>query len=424
MLFGARVIIAAFVAGQYVPGAGLTFAKLVAVTALPLGLFLMGHLRISRGLIGFAGLFALASTAGIVASRVNVNDGVLRALFEIGVGLAGALSLYTALTAATGMLNFFARLWVAGGVLTALLCVVQSIGAAPLLVVSEDALAERETGVAGFVRGTGLHSDPNFAATVLAIAFAFALLYVNRFRLVVLLVIAIGIVGTFSRMGIIVILVMWLTSPVVMALAKGNAAFPGLRRMASILLATSALSTVAWISAPADIRQYAAERGDDGIAAVQTLTGWGPGYAETVRTSVNPSSGEVRAQLAQFGVDLAHEQWPLGVGLGRLPAAIRERTVIANVSLHNNYLEIIATGGLLGVMLLGLYVVRMGAAIAVRSEALWRFRAALIFLSIASAIVWYFLTVTSNALFWLPLVLALAYQHAAQMNTRADLASD
>jgi hypothetical protein len=119
----------------------------------------------------------------------------------------GALALYTALALDTEGIERLGKVWIRYGLVTSVVCVFQSLSIVPLFTVSSTDLFAREA-VGDFYRAVGFKFDPNFQALMLVIASVFVIAFVRRGvqTFLCLALIFIGILSTFSRMGLLMFL--------------------------------------------------------------------------------------------------------------------------------------------------------------------------------------------------------------------------
>lgn len=274
---------------------------------------------------------------------------------------------------------------------------------------TDDLLARRET-VAGLWRATGFKLDPNFAAMVLVVGLAFTCV-VRRFqwRLVFTLAILGGIVATMSRMGIIVgaLLIIVGLAPVpsrdpVKALFKRLA-------VAGVLVAGIA---VLYQSSQGLVRSYI----DNRLVDLQ----FGLGGLLTGDAGISSvGSATERSLLLEGTLEVVRQQPFFGVGPQNLQLLMYGITGVSGKGAHNTYLELLAIGGLFGAFALLAYVGFTWAALrrarsAAPHSGMWAPVRAVRLACLAMAMMALVLTVSYNAILWLPLALALASDELAR----------
>lgn len=409
---GIWIVIVVFVVAQFVEvslfsigNIPITLQKALAAVLYPFSAILMGRIRVSRYMVLFALALLVSYTIAFLANAYLPPEAG-SAFIVILVGFAGATVLYTALTL-NGEKGFrrLAYTWLTFSVITALITVLQAVGVFPFLTVPEEHLQFRETGV-GLYRGVGLKFDPNFQALMLVIGLAFALSYVSTAwrRFVVVSVILLGIIGTFSRMGLILAVLLIIANPVVRALNGRRGFARALVNVAVLILVVSVMGFALHVWAPPSVSEYLGRRFAevwDGLIIL--VSGNSASSAEHL------SSAETRALLAKAALTLALQNWTVGVGAYQTDRVIFEYVGIDNVA-HNTYLELFLIGGIWGILSVLCYVV-------IVLRGLWgggncQFvavqRNTLLTLTLAFAFAGMFLSLTYNSIIWLPIAIALA----------------
>ena len=317
----------------------VTVPKLGALAALGTALF-SGVFKMHRGVVATGTLLVLSLTVAHIADTPPVGlelSTVLTAALSVLAGLAlfGALSQDPVRGA-----KLFNQVLISSSAITAVLIVLQSLELIPLVTVPVEDL-ERRIVDTGAVRATGLKYDPNFAALLLCMG-----LGASRARhsnpLISALILA-GIVLTYSRMGIILALIVmaaayWLAN-------RSRSAADGLVRFAGLALAFIALVTVTAALLGTDTRALYGDRFRDLNSAYGVL---GSGNASLSSLT----SGEERALLNRAGIDLFLSNPLTGVGAGNVEPAMTAYGLRPK-AVHNTYIELAATGGLFGLALIG-----------------------------------------------------------------------
>jgi len=381
----------------------ITAQKILATSLFPLSLLLMGRVRINRLLALLALSISFAYSASyLVAFAVRAE--LLSANIVVLIGFAGAMVLYTALTESPGAISVFARIWIGFSVVTALVTFLQTIGLVPLFTVRQEYLAAREV-LGGLYRGVGLKFDPNFQALVLAIGIVSSLHYARRFRAVIIGIILLGVIGTFSRMGLILAIVVLLVTPIVKALERRRGILRAFLRTFVTAVAVTSFALALFSSLPPTVKDYVKERSRDAFFSFQQVIR----ADSTLASGRNRTSGEVRVVLARTALALASENWGWGVGAYQTERLMFESTGIYSVA-HNTYLELFMIGGIWGILcvLLYAYIIIVSIFPRGRSRDVSSERDYLIMLSMLFALAGLFLSLTYNSLIWLPVVVALA----------------
>lgn len=398
---GVRLVLFVFVFSQFVEVNFGTFGsidvslqKLIAVIFYPLSILLMGYFYLNMRMIGFAFLL-LASF--LVAYLGNFSlDYFFSAIMIVLVGLVGAITLYTAfIVGGYKSLKLFALMWIGFSILTSIITILQAVGIFPFLTVPNDLVWMREA-TGSFFRGVGLKFDPNFQALMLAIGFSFILIYVKKeyLKFIFGFVILIGILGTFSRMGwVLVALIIFLN--LVLLKRKRNFLNGG---FLLILLLGIYFTTYGLI--PNFVKDFINARFLDVKDGLVVL------FSGEIPRGIL-SSAVVRALLARASFTLALQNWLTGIGAFRSKDFIYSLTGIMNVA-HNTYLEIFLVGGILGIGVLIAYVkIILDGFLYVNKTSLVSEKKTFITISLVFAITGIFLSLLYNSIFWFPLVLAL-----------------
>ncbi|MHB9145042.1 MAG: O-antigen ligase family protein [Symbiobacteriia bacterium] len=396
----------AFVFAQFVElplaqtnGFVLSVQKVAAITVLPLAVVFMGRLRIPRGILMLAFGLAVGGAAAYLVSGDFLN--ILSVLLSVGTGAIGALVLYTALTAEEDALQLFTEAWVLAAAGSAILTFLQSLKAVPMWFVPLEYQYMRDTPF-GLLRGVGLRFDPNFQAAVLVIGLAFAQFQSLRYRVVATFMALLGIMATFSRMGLVAATVA-LVLPFAVQL-KGNKKVKSALRLVLVLGLVAGLVGLAYYWGPESLRGYIGQRISETVTAFQDPADI------SVSTQQHLSSAQTRMLLARAAWMLIIRNWYVGVGGNGTRDAIF-RVLGKNNVAHNTYLELMLTGGIWGAVTIAIY----GGLIA---GVLYRTRRAvgqtdrvlvlsvLLTITVISA----FLSLNNTSLIWVPLVVVLSYE--------------
>lgn len=383
----------------------ITLQKLLAVVLYPFSVILMGRIRVSGPMILFALTLIVSYTLAFWANG-HFSPEAESAVVVVLVGFAGATVLYTALTL-RGERGFrmLAYTWIAFSVGTAAVTVLQAVGLFPFLTVPDEYIQYREA-VGGLYRGVGLKFDPNFQALMLVIGVMFAQFYLSKgwLRLLVFSVIFLGIVGTFSRMGLLLVMLLIAINPVIQRLGKRRGFIRTLVELAGYLLVVSSVGFAVYVWGPPSIGEYLGQRlAEVGSGLALLVSG------ETATPIGHLSSAETRALLAKAALILALQNWATGVGAYQTDSVIFEYIGIPNVA-HNTYLELFLIGGVWGVISILTYATIVFRSLWLRGngQLVVTHRNALLALALVLAFAGMFLSLTYNSVVWLPIVLAPA----------------
>jgi O-antigen ligase len=399
---GAQLVVFTFVLAQFVDGTlDLLLQAISALIIFPLAFLLMRHVRISILLVQFGVALVAANSAAYVVRGDFYNLDLLRGNFFALSGFVTAILLYTALTQYEEAFSLLGRLWVAFAVVASVLAILQAMGFMPLWSVPEDELGYRMVGAFGLYRGTGLKGDPNFQAFMLIFGAVFARFYVKKFQLAVILIIMLGILATFSRMGILVAILVLLAAPMIQArISRQKSSAASIRALGSaVLLAVAGVLT--YVFAPQSVQLYLAERAGYILRAYHFLATGHP---------TNLDSAGQRIQLFTAGVDILPENFLFGLGAYGTPEAIKAVSGVAGYA-HNAYLDMLLMGGLWGALVLASYFILLRHALirSYHAQENKHRRSLIATLLLAFFLVGFFLDVSHNSILWLPLVLALAH---------------
>ncbi len=420
---GERLVVVAYAASQFVDqtllsvgGFVVSAQKLTAMMVLPLGAVLLRRILVPPQLLLLTLLTFLAMSAAEIKSG-SVNPTLIATLIAITLNCFAIVVLVSALAPPDrNFLRLFAEVWILCSILTAVLAVGQLLGLIPLFGDAAASIEARET-ESGLVRGTGLKFDPNFAAMILVVGLVFChYLWSGWRRSMGVVVLVLGTAATLSRMGMLLaLLIIVLAAGPSVSLRRSPT-----RKLAGVSAAAAGVALVGFLSYqvfPPSVRLYVDERFEDLRAAFLSLV-FGI-QVPVASSSVNQGSGAERADLNAAALQVFEDNWLVGVGANQVPAAIGRLTGI-ELPAHSTYLETLAVGGALGLVVLVYYAGSLTALIRKASgradelpvETLAMVRAVrLVILCIAAmALV---LTLNYIAFFWLPMALALAVSSLA-----------
>jgi O-antigen ligase len=414
-LVGAWVVIFGFVFTVFVEfttevtiyGIGsfdVSIQKIVAAVIFPLGVLLMGHIRISLSLVILAGVMILANSAAYVIHLVPIDSELLSLNVDVVSGFVGAIALYTALTQSESSFSILGRVWAAFAAGTSIIIVGQTLGLLPLWAVPADELEGRVAEVGGLMRGTGLQFDPNYQALALVIGIIVTRFYVTKARNVVALVIALGLIGTFSRMGLLIAGLAWVLAPAIAARASGKGGSIAFSKVFGAAVVLTLLSIGFYTFAPQSIQLYLELRMSELSAAYDFLA------AGASTTPIGINSAEQRILLFTTALHIFSQNYLFGVGASRAPDYLSAYTGW-DKTVHNTYLDELLIGGLLGALAIALYVAFIVYALfrsrRAREDA--SRRSFVVTLLFAFGLLALFLTLNYNAIMWFPLVITLAH---------------
>jgi len=282
----------------------------------------------------------------------------------------------------------------------------QALNVLPLFVVPEADLPAR-LAVSGLYRATGLKYDPNIAALMLVIGLALALGDAGRRMVAARVFIAVGIVTTLSRMGILVGLGMFMIAgfqrrSTVTRILHGTAG----TLIATLLIAVSA--AVGTFVASPEVTEYVSERfAEVAITYQQVMAGDLPSGR-----SRHLTSSQARMVLAKGALDSAMSHWVAGVGAYGTEEAIFEAVSLENVA-HNTYLELFLIGGVWGLACVYFYctVVIGSLRVTWNRPDLTEARRVVVAAVTSVACGSMFLSITYTSLLWAPAFLALGLRY-------------
>jgi hypothetical protein len=412
---GARLALATFVVTQFVDltlldvgGIQLTAQKSAAVALLPMAVILMRRLRISRSLIFLGVTLAFAYSIAHLWQG-DLGPPLLNGLFGLSGGMVTAVVLYTALCEAPGCFGYFAAWWVAASVVTGAVMVLQALNVLPLFVVPESDLPAR-LALSGLYRATGFKYDPNIAALMLVIGLAFAFGTSGRRSALSRALIGAGIVTTFSRMGILAGLGMFLLAGFKNRRGIAHILRRAIGMLVAVLLISASVTAGALLAAP-EIARYLSERFGEVVVTYEQVMAGGvpPGRGRHL------TSSEARVLLAKGALDTAMSHWLTGVGAYATEDAIFEEVSLHNVA-HNTYLELFLIGGLSGLACVWVYYAVVAGALRAAKNRPDLSEARYVVFAAAGAVACgsLFLSITYTSLLWVPAFLAAALRYQAR----------
>jgi len=415
---GAWLVIVGFVLSQFVEftvsnigGFDISVQKLVALAVFPAAFILIGHIRFSRTLVTFAILMILANSAAYAVGSDISDPELLSANVVVLIGFLGATLLFTALSQDRREFATLGRVWAVFAAISSLIVIGQVGGILPLWAVSGEALGMRAAEAGSLYRGTGLRFDPNYEALALVIGLVFARFYMRRIRFLTILLIMLGIAGTFSRMGFIAAALILVTASPVQAWVERKAFARALIKALGYIVSLITISIGFYMAVPDNIRSYINLRVAQLSGVIHT-----PVYEGT---ATGITSAEERVWLLHAAVQVISQHFAFGVGAYREPEFLYYATGVDKTA-HNTYLEAVLIGGVIGIFALCLYIFAV-------TRALYRSRlrtvnptdrSSILMVVYAFAFMAAFLTMNYNSILWFPLVITLAYAESTSPNRR------
>jgi O-antigen ligase len=381
----------------------VSFQKVVALIVFPVAFVLIREIRVPLPLLVFAAVLVLENSVAYAVESDLLNPLLLSANATALIGFVGAVILYTALVQGEDGFSALGRLWVALAVVTSVLALGQALGLLPLWTISGEDLGYREAGISGLYRGTGLRFDPNFQALVLVVGGVFAQFYLKRTRNAATLLIALGIFGTFSRMGLLIAVLAWGFASVIQAWADRREVGAALLRLLGVVTVLAVASIMVYLFSQ-EVRSYLDERVSGVVHAYEYLAAGAP------KRSVENDSAEARILLVRASLEVLSRNYLVGVGANKPPEFLAPIVGTKNVA-HNTYLEELLIGGLLGALTISLYTAFIVYVMRRSRQAGedTRRRSVILALLFTFGLMAMFLTLHYSIMLWFPLVVALSH---------------
>jgi hypothetical protein len=393
-----------------VSGLVISVQKILAFVAFPLVIILIS-VKIHKSLVVLASSLFVTYTLAYF-TELGIRLEIVSVAFVILSGLSGAIILYSALTKVEIAIVWFAKTWIVFAVVTSFVSLLQSMGLFPFLTLPEGNIVYRETGL-GFYRGVGFKYDPNFQALMLVIGFLFTQLFVHKrvTKVIYTIVIILGVIATFSRMGILLVGLTFVTIPLVEnVVRKKNIVNLFVRILCTIILIT-VIGYAVYALSSEGIRAYLRLRFTD------IYSGWMV-LVKGVHPGGHISSAEERAILYRAAWVLGLKNWPTGVGAFQTYQVLNSFTGTGNVS-HSTYTELFLIGGLFGVITILYYgfvvVANLFNYMKNNYSGFYFERKASYAIAIVLAASALVLSLTYNSIFWLPIVMVLSTRFWIQM---------
>jgi len=390
----------------------LSLQKLLSLAVFPVALILMRRWRIPGVLLALALVMVAANSAWYLARGAWYDSRMVTANVSSLLVAFGATVLYTGFAALPDGLARLGRAWVRWALVTAPVCVAQSLGVLPLFNVPPDQLLNRATTI-GLERAVGFKADPNFQALMLVVAALSLVIFAPKGgkRSLQLAIIAVGILATLSRMGMLLFVGALCVGPLVRAARTGRLVPTVLRLTGGGLVAVTAL---VWAAAkgllPGSLQGFLVERFVDAWRVFVSLSS-GQGGALGIGGQVTSGVARAVLALASFRIFLGNPV--VGIGAGRSKDLLSAVSGQFNVA-HNTYLEMAMMGGAIGVAFMVIYFVPLAGLwrrrrTSFHSEQAWdRTWGYAMALYLVFAFVFLFLSLNTNSILYVPIAVALA----------------
>lgn len=414
---GSRLAIITFVAAQFIEinmfdigSVTISAQKLFSLALLPLAILLMGKIYIQRQLVVLAGLISIAYSARYL-SELNLDSNFISGNAVVLIGFLGAIGVYSALRTSNNGLSFLAKVWVFFSVFTAILTALQAIKILPLFTVPTEFLQARQA-TASLQRGVGLKFGPNFQALMLLIGLVFNRIYTSRNRLINALIIVAGIIGTLSRMGMVIAAFIIGYSYMFPASGKQKSLTTLAWRISLIGLVGIIFVAGFYFVDPGSAREFITDRFINAFISVQEFIQNNGVYPP----GIHLSSAQERLVLARSAIILGVQNWTLGVGAYQTDAMIQAYSGIQNVA-HNSYLEFFLIGGIPGIIALVYYGLILRSGLRVKNPRFNLERKSLRLLVYAFLLTAFFLSLSYNSIIWMLAVYAISLRINSEIET-------
>jgi len=430
VLLGAALAIESWVATQFfeitiveIGSFALSVQKILALVLLPVALLILRTWRIPLTLGWMAILMCAANSAWYVAHGAWSDPRMLGANIGSILVFFGATVLYSGLAVARDGIARLGKAWARWALVTSPVCVAQSLGLLPLFNVPSELLINRATTI-GLERAVGFKADPNFQALMLVAGALYLVVFIrsSMSRTAQLGVIAVGILATLSRMGILLFVGVLLMNTIVAASQRGTA----LRTIGRALIGGTIVAigtTFAFLKGalPSGLQSYLTARFVDAWKVAVSVSA---GQDVAAASGAHLSSAAARTLVALGALRVFVQNPVVGIGAGRSKEILVAASGQFNVA-HNTYLEMAMTGGLFGIAFLVVYFVPWVLLWPVRRTAfsadaawnqMWGYSIALY---AVFALVFLLLSLNANSILYVPVVVALATQRARPTPSRS-----
>lgn len=387
----------------------VSIQKITALIIFPVACIFMQRLRISLFFIIFGLSLILVNSMAYIAKSEILHPNLLSANLTILLGFIGSIVLYTSLTHDRNSFSQLAYIWIAFSIVTSILAFLQMIGMAPLYTVPNEHLPSR-LATEGLYRGVGLKFDPNFQALMLGIGVVFTKFYAQKTtKLIMLSVILIGILATFSRMGLLAAATSLIIAPIALAWPTRRKLIFAFVKALAIIMILIGFIAAAYILSPQIFKSYYKQR------TIETLKIFNRFEKYALTTEDHLTSTEERILSSQTSLQLAIKNIPFGVGAYQTNQAIYKAVGIETVA-HDTFLELFLTGGLWGLLPITIYVFALTYALTGRHSKKNQFdRSLIITLIFYFSFIACFLSLNYNSVLWMPIVIALAHKRQTHL---------
>lgn len=339
---GAYVALVAIAAGHFIDLPlfeinDFTFSlqKGLSLLFFPFSLLLIGRFYLPKIFLLFGLALLLAFSSAYLISGNVFHANMLKGVFTVLEGFVFAVVFFTALSVHRRSFEVLAQIWIILGCISAVLAIGQTFEFIPFFFVPEEYMSWRQTDIAGIYRGTGLKYDPNYMAMMLLLAIGFAQTIIKKGRWLASLILIAGILSTFSRMGIILLFILFFIKMLLV--------YREHKRASHVITALSVLFTLlAAYTIAYQTNNYIKERTNDIFNAFNEI------HSMEVRPPEKQlSSGSERILLMKTAYRIIEDHPFMGIG------AYREKKMIGSMidiekSSHNIYLELPMIGGIIG----------------------------------------------------------------------------
>lgn len=387
----------------------VSLQKVLALCLLPPAILLTRKVIVPRAwLVFYLAQLAALSAAGCVG-RSSLS-GALSADVALTLGFISALVVVSTLHHQSQRIqSLLSTVWIAAAFISATICILQASGHLPLWTVSSSVASHRMPSFApGLVRAVGFRYDPNLEAAVLVMGIALAITVIqsNTKAFLIALIIGFGVLATFSRMGVLLTILLFLLLPLVrrrrLGISRGVAMALTIVPLVLLLAIFGSVLSLGR-SGESGYIQYRFHETNKGI---RTLTSEGP----QVLSEQHLTSLESRVLLGYYGLKVFIDHPLVGVGPFSVPQAIQAASDSDNPALnnvaHNSVVQQLATGGIFGltaVLVYGwVFFSQLGAA---RRNLMEEPSASFFLLAVVFLFEALVLSLTFTSLYWLPLIL-------------------
>ncbi|MFW6008623.1 MAG: O-antigen ligase family protein [archaeon] len=370
----------------------VSLQKLLAVTIFPVSLILIGRILINKKLFCFMFLLTLAYIFNHIVMFESLVE-FSNALMIITMHFFSAVVLYTALSTDKKNLNYFFKMWIVFSLISSFFALLQVVDLSPLSLFRGNPISIGS----GFYRGVGFKTDPNFQAFILNIGLVFLLLIKSKHKYFKITLLLLGVLATFSRMGILLSLVSLIMFSYIKNIVLKKDLFISFIKSIVIIIVLIVVCILSFLVIPDNYSSYLLERSYDIVNSFKLF--------QANELKPGRSSAQDRLILATTSFRVGIDNFLTGVGAFNTEDYIYRYSNIKQAA-HNTYLELFATGGIWGLFALLFYFKIVYNSIKNISNSNSYKSVYLLFIFIYGLIAM-FLSLTYNSILWLPLVLSL-----------------